>query len=200
MYKNRLNVCIRWKTKLVSWTFFPTNFMNKHGLDSRLFQCHTVTIIICMWCEKVESFRKSSKEMYFNKSKTLTLFLLRKWGAPSGGCNGTAGSGVTVWTGLGGGFIVNFFKVAIRLSHIKETSSILCKTWISNEKNISKFFYIDNESGKKSYETFRGMLIGFVWYSTWIGTLKGWEPSLGCYVLVLFEKTLGDFCSNSNSN
>lgn len=59
----------------------------------------------------------------------LTLIFRRmRWGAPPEGWRGTAGSGVTVCTGRGG-FRANFFKLAIRLSHIKETSSILCNTW-----------------------------------------------------------------------
>lgn len=63
-------------------------------------------------------------EMYL---KLTLCFLLSKWGAPPGGCSGTAGSGVTVCMGRGG-FKANFFKLAIRLSHINDTSSILCRT------------------------------------------------------------------------
>lgn len=81
-----------------------------------------------------------------NKKKSLTLwwcdFLDRKrWGAPPGGCNGTAGSGVTVCTGRGG-LSVNFFRLATRLSHINETSSIRCKTYhkINNKKKIIIYY------------------------------------------------------------
>lgn len=66
-------------------------------------------------------------------------FLDRKrCGAPPGGCNGTAGSGVTVCTGRGG-LSVNFFKLATRLSHINETSSIRCKTYKQQQKFIIYF-------------------------------------------------------------
>lgn len=59
----------------------------------------------------------------------LTLFCLRrnKWGAPPGGCRGTAGSGVTSCTGRGG-LSASFLRLAIRLSHIKDTSSMRWST------------------------------------------------------------------------
>lgn len=55
---------------------------------------------------------------------------LREWSKASlGGCwRGTAGSGVTVCTGLGS-FRVRRFRLVILFSHIIETSSILCSTY-----------------------------------------------------------------------
>lgn len=70
----------------------------------------------------------------------LTLFCLRrnKCGAPPGGCRGTAGSGVTSWTGRGG-LSASVFRLAIRLSHIKDTSSMRCSTCQVKIKKIHKY-------------------------------------------------------------
>lgn len=54
-------------------------------------------------------------------------------GAPPGGCSGTPGSGITCWTGRCG-FTANFFRQTTRLSHISETSSMRCNTYIGPAK------------------------------------------------------------------
>lgn len=69
----------------------------------------------------------------YNKPLTFCAEFLRllrlKWGAPEFGWSGTAGSGWTLCTGLVG-FVADFFKVAMRFSHISDTSSIRRRTWI----------------------------------------------------------------------
>lgn len=85
-------------------------------------------------------------EMYL---KLTLCFLLSKWGAPPGGCSGTAGSGVTVCMGRGG-FKANFFKLAIRLSHINDTSSILCRT-LKRENKFSERKIIKLQTNKSIF-------------------------------------------------
>lgn len=60
------------------------------------------------------------------------LPMRKRCGAPPGGCSGTPGSGITCWTGRCG-FTDNFCRQTTRLSHISDTSSMRCNTYMPNE-------------------------------------------------------------------
>lgn len=96
-------------------------------------------LIIIRW--KINSLPEGTNLIIILKL-TLCAELFRcrnRWGAPVFGWRGTAGSGVTVCTGLVG-FVANFFNVTIRFSHISVTSSIRCRTYsVKQEQKINEF-------------------------------------------------------------
>lgn len=105
------------------------------------------------------------------------LPMRKRCGAPPGGCSGTPGSGITCWTGRCG-FTDNFCRQTTRLSHISDTSSMRCNTYMPNE---------DTDRRQNMEQLILGFL--FVCGVEWI--------AFGCITLTLKNKVKVGWNNNS---